>query len=164
MPTWCPECLFLAFSHFEGQLRPLKWMAIWGKLICYSCGYSLSIGTSILYRLVPQLTPLDFYFLRCGALTWTRWCAYEGGMKKKNFKIFLICPIFFGGIVFLRIDFAKKKTAFPRSPSELDGQKGWHLQKTKWGIFSFFFAFWLTRSYRKRFRQKKLRFDAALVR
>ncbi len=24
MPTRCLECLFLAFSHFEGQLRPLK--------------------------------------------------------------------------------------------------------------------------------------------
>jgi hypothetical protein len=27
------------------------------------------IRVDILYRLVPQLTPLDFFFLRCGALT-----------------------------------------------------------------------------------------------
>jgi hypothetical protein len=27
------------------------------------------LRVDILYRLVSQLTPLDFYFLRCGALT-----------------------------------------------------------------------------------------------
>jgi hypothetical protein len=29
----------------------------------------LNTRVAILYRLVPQLTPLDFSFLRCGALT-----------------------------------------------------------------------------------------------
>ncbi len=54
----------------------------------------------VLYRLVPQLTPLDFYFLKCGALT--RW-------DEKNF--------FFQNFVFrlsglidpLENDSAKKK-------------------------------------------------------
>jgi hypothetical protein len=46
------------------------------------------IRVDILCRLVPQLTPLDFYFLRYGRLTGTRWCWYEGrhgGIIEKNF-------------------------------------------------------------------------------
>ncbi len=56
------ECLFLAFSHFEGQPRPLKSMNISWNLTNCASGWEI-------YRLVPQLTPFDFYSLRCRALT-----------------------------------------------------------------------------------------------
>ncbi len=46
---------------------------------------------------------------------------------------------------------------------ELEGQKGWHLKKTKRGLFYFFFAFRVNRPRRKRFRRKKLGSDAAWV-
>jgi hypothetical protein len=39
----------------------------------------------ILYRLAPQLTPVDFYFLRSGVLTGTRWCSYGSKIEKKIF-------------------------------------------------------------------------------
>ncbi len=43
----------------------------------------------ILYRLVSQLTPLDFYFLRYGPLTGTRWCSYGGNIGKLFFCCYL---------------------------------------------------------------------------
>jgi hypothetical protein len=46
------------------------------------------IRVNILYRLVPQLTPLDFYFPRCVALTGTKWCAYWGDEKNIFFSKF----------------------------------------------------------------------------
>jgi hypothetical protein len=49
-----------------------------------------------------------------------------------------------------------KKIGVPRCPSELEGQKGWHLQKTSKDFFTFFFAFRVNRPRRKRFRRKKI--------
>jgi hypothetical protein len=45
----------------------------------------LFVRVDILYRLVPQLTLFELYFLRYGPLTGTKWCKYGMGGIKKNF-------------------------------------------------------------------------------
>jgi hypothetical protein len=67
MLSCLPGALSASFWSFltlkASHVRKIKWLFDMRKPV---------IRVDILYRLVPQLTPLDFSFLRVGALTDTR--------------------------------------------------------------------------------------------
>ncbi len=89
----------------------------------------------ILYRLVPQLTPLDFF--SWDVVHWHELCGVHmrGGMKKRNFQNFFI---HFLAISTSEITIPPKKIGVRRCLGELGVSEG---RKTKWRISYFFFRF-----------------------